>query len=1747
MQSQESLIDRLLREKENRPAAQTYEGVSQWWKQSFGGDMPVRNLGASEFEKRAGHEHSRAFDVGIHPSSAQGQRFIKYLQSQGIPYSAFDRPITKNGRIIATGPHIHVGIPSPNIGTAQPAESLVDRLLKAKEAPAPAQQDADVSANAQWNSAVNALNVFAKGVEDVGAGQWKFFDPVIKKARYFNSFNEMKAELARHPVGSQYLQMIQNEDPIRMKANAMMLQQGLTPERLAAEKKRLMAEGSPFIGSKIRTLKEAAAKGTAGILDLAAGIVKLTPRDPLTPKSDRDAAVAAIQKPARELNTRVEQAEEVAPLSGKKKFVRDIGAGAIEFAPMMLTPELGIEGVLAKIGTSALTFGGYSAAQEVGRGGGTKEVAKAGAAGAALGTLFGVPLPGKTILRKGLSNLVIMGGGGTVVNLATGQTLEESATSGLALMLLRSPELIKGIRVKTVEGERPATMREIRGLLPAAKFDIETGMPKPEATTPATKKPYYRTRQAIVEPQGASTEIPPQAEPQLVEAGLSTQYPSVMRMSEQTARSSLDQLKALKENKAEWGRLKPGQKASVDAQIKTLEEQGVASITKAERPRRASRLTQDQVDTALDIYFSGKKPVAEKTQPAVAESPVPEAASLDRVESIETKLRDMGAGTATLENAPPVRLAAINDTRAELAKAKEESPASEPTKTLAQVAAEQRAIRERGELTQFDRENLDAERRDLQKRDDELRQQEREDAKRIAAGGVEAVGTVGGVARGRGSAIAEQRAQIATRLADIDNALASPASGVSETQPSSEMETFRAPNGELVTVPASTFTESKQIAQEAVRRRIALEAEGDKGLESIYAKPDPNRPGKKRLDFDAVEAERTAIAKLDAESDRLRLLEETKALKEKPSGVSQPEAKRKGQEGFLNIGDVARAMDDLRKRFPDLSEAELRLRFMAEHQDRFAKPVVKAGQEGSASISAISGGAVGLLEKVRQTATMLAKSHGVRATMAYTRDVVDNAASKFATEMRGEVEGPLRRSLGTSKEATDALTFVIESQGDPSALAAMRTKITTSTKALPGWKKRALTAIDYAEKNYAKLNTVAQRYEEITTEQVNAENTAGIDTLKRKGYVMHAQDLEGAPVGWLSGGSGAGETTGFKKVRVYDTYADSIAAGVNPKSLNALDLLSARLNNGQRLINRRAWTADLKSMADARTGAPLAVDPLTVKRADGTSYQQAPDGYALQQAGIQGQQIAIANGYEGVYSALNDPSWFSKNAGTRMLTRGNALGKSFSLMLDTYHLGRLAFWESLIKGLGVKTFKAPFPSYRKGLTLLDMTPDEILRMEKAGEIPATWTKDLMESKRRIDMLVDQGYNVGRIADNLHQEIVHALPVIGNFNKWLFGQFQRGAMTEVGLLEFERLRRARPAMSDAQVARQVAKDLNTRFGNLGRQGVFKSRTAQDIARFLALAPQWNEGLIRSEVGALVQSGKFIGDLAQGKKIYSGVLMRSVGGMAVAQFVANQLINLYTRGKPTWENPEEGFGAKVSAWLPDKFGNGPGFFLHPMGLAAETTHLLMSGVEKTGNFWDGLNSYARSRASVAMRPVITFLTKEDFMGRPLRSRMGWETLTSALPVPIPAPAITSVFKGKEDFPGQRQRTLMSSVGIRTERAPSGEQRIRRLARAFNESKGIEKQGEFYESPYQLLTGALGSGGANEALTELLKLKTKAEILAYYERRIDHPMTGKADREQQFLKTLNPEQRSQYNASRQRRRQDLQEIRKLLSHTH
>jgi len=786
-----------------------------------------------------------------------------------------------------------------------------------------------------------------------------------------------------------------------------------------------------------------------------------------------------------------------------------------------------------------------------------------------------------------------------------------------------------------------------------------------------------------------------------------------------------------------------------------------------------------------------------------------------------------------------------------------------------------------------------------------------------------------------------------------------------------------------------------------------------------------------------------------------------------------------------------------------------------------------------------------------------------RADITAGRDAGETRANLVGNESANAIRIRLNRAFRALpkdvRERNDlrewALTFAVEADRDRGALSDFHDMIVASPAAETTAGRRALRAIQFANEHWDTLGPVVEDYRRLTEAQRETELNEAVDSEEwTGGYVFHRWKQDGADLAAdASRPSPAG--TPFTKRRSFPTYAEGIAGGFTPHSLNGVDLLGARVASGQRVLNEARWVHGLRAMTDPKLDLPIATDviwkarrpkgvPRDTTGAEPTPEEiaasaparmeaTAPPGYTVVELGD--LRIALLRDYKGLFTDLTAASW-ARGGGIRAgLLKGAALSKHITLLFDTFHLGRLAFWKTVITGK---------PTYGRGVTLLDYTQADIAEMVQRGELPAAYGKELSANKAKLDLGLQQGFNIGSVADNLHAEWIQKLPLLGDFNKWLFGQYQRGAMAESFLIEFERTRRMLPTFTDAQVARRVAVDLNTRFGNLGRQGVFRSKTGQDLARLIFLAPQWNESLIRSEISSVVQLGRAPIESFQQRRLVAGTLLRATGTFLIGQFIANQLINYATRGKPTWDNEEEGFGPKISAWVPDVIGNGPGFFLNPMSIAAEITHLVLQKLERAGGTAGAADQILKGRLSAPARAVAIFATHKDALGRSLREPEVWPAIGKALiPVPIAGGAIAAAAKQvvtgqpSEQFPGQFQKQVMGSFGVKTDQAPSPEQRMRTLAREFNREKGIIPAAEFNAGDFAEYTEALRRGNMNDArraLEELVQKKTPQQIATHYERWVSAPYTGQTAREGEFLRGLTAEQRTQYLASREARKQ-------------
>ena len=88
--------------------AKDFQGLAQAFREQFNRPLPISALGQTRTHRRLRFNHVHRMDIAVHPDDPEGQWLMDYLQQNGIPFTAFRSSVPGQ----ATGPHIHVGLPS---------------------------------------------------------------------------------------------------------------------------------------------------------------------------------------------------------------------------------------------------------------------------------------------------------------------------------------------------------------------------------------------------------------------------------------------------------------------------------------------------------------------------------------------------------------------------------------------------------------------------------------------------------------------------------------------------------------------------------------------------------------------------------------------------------------------------------------------------------------------------------------------------------------------------------------------------------------------------------------------------------------------------------------------------------------------------------------------------------------------------------------------------------------------------------------------------------------------------------------------------------------------------------------------------------------------------------------------------------------------------------------------------------------------------------------------------------------------------------------------------------------------------------------------------------------------------------------------------------------------------------------------------------------------------------------------------
>lgn len=722
--------------------------------------------------------------------------------------------------------------------------------------------------------------------------------------------------------------------------------------------------------------------------------------------------------------------------------------------------------------------------------------------------------------------------------------------------------------------------------------------------------------------------------------------------------------------------------------------------------------------------------------------------------------------------------------------------------------------------------------------------------------------------------------------------------------------------------------------------------------------------------------------------------------------------------------------------------------------------------------------------------------------------------------------------------------------------------------------------LDYAENHWDDpefQRTVLETRKQLQ-DAIDFENANGFDTPARENYwparyegTFWADQGVIFPTRNLLGSK-------FGKPKAFPNIFEAIVHGpFRMANLDAANVVEHRVMQGRKMVEMDLWKEKLKSMNDPASGKPLAVQPKQIPKTDPatgvTTYRSVNPSldYVLVQPRPSMPAMAVLRGYDKLVNSLVAPSRIEEfPGGETALQINGALKHGVILLWDTFHPGRIAQYAMAING-------KPPGNYGGGYSALQFAPGSLPQAVAKGLISqkaADWAMKkidvgrgrMVDRQTILRYMVQQGFNATKISDALYRSAVEAIPFFGGpykrliepYNHWLFQELIPGVMAESAVVSLEKAIKANPKTPLNALINDVVRDMNTMYGNMGRQGIFKSKTFQQAAQLLLLAPVWQEGLVTKEL-------KFYSRLAGGAARAAGIQhpyrkglppMGALGsGMAkglLAYLVGTQVINLITRQQLTFQNEEEGH--KLDAFIPIPWSDGKGIWVSPMSSFAEATHDIIRLSDSKGSVMEGLVQMGENRMSPVAKMGWILASGKDPMDQYYandRQRL-WGGLSQIVPLagasPIAFSAPTRFLASKiapetisPPTPGTLERQVAASAfGVKVEGSKTPGQQIFKKVQRFMKDEGLDKTRGWKEvqttdESYTKLRTALRNEDIPEAKKQykaLLEGRTRADLNKAMRIWARRPFTGSHLAESVFKASLNPNELEMYRAAQMER---------------
>ena len=923
--------------------------------------------------------------------------------------------------------------------------------------------------------------------------------------------------------------------------------------------------------------------------------------------------------------------------------------------------------------------------------------------------------------------------------------------------------------------------------------------------------------------------------------------------------------------------------------------------------------------------------------------------------------------------------------------------------------------------------------------------------------------------------------------------------------------------------------------------------------------PRKNPQGVNLLMNHAIESERSLVhdQEISGPNSQRSLYEPPTAPRGEPvpeepansPAAAEPEAEKEETPGKLKI--INRANGERRISIEGVpNEKQVKATMKLIDEDKTAPEAVKNALKEQLAIAAKRQDPT--LVEQKKIAGLRVKDTGVDTIVAG-----GDAAQNIPRIMGEQKANKIAQLFGSVKKVTKeqaldraAMPFVVEAGGDINELHRDLDRVANSkdlgkawsikhpfTKGRESLAKTYTRVIEHAIENFEKLNKLKEGYQGVMKDQLLRERAYGIETPELKDYVTRLLDLPENDNAVIGVSNGQGGTKYFTKARSFEKLSDAIEAGYIPKTTDIVDLTGRRVEASERLIQQKILHESLKSVL-ASDGKPI----VSTTEPRETLYQGTenvvPRGY--QSVTVPGGgSLVVHNDYAPLFHALYGAR------GNNVLAKWAGFMKRNTLVLDTYHVGRIMMKEAAFaKG-------AQRVGYGKGLSILEYEKGDLKKALQLGDINQAQYDFATKHYEDAHALIRSGLNVSKIADNLNAELTHALPFLKNFNPWVFSKLSRGAMMQTALENLTRNQaRFGGEMSREQVLQRTAKEMNEVFGNLQMQSVIKDPKYQNVVRSLLLAPQWAESQLKSELRGYGQLARAPLDLLQGKARL-GVVAQGQLTAALGLFAAMQVASMLLNGHSTFQNKK---GDWLSLHIP---GGRAGFEFNPFEISGEYAHMAYRYYSQHMAPADIAQRIAFNKLNPLPHGVLNYVLNRDYAGKRYADehdrRMALAESVLPLP-PLANPLIERDPRSITGFrasraPGALEKTLLQSAGIKVSASLTPRGEVFNLAHRFRDDKSY---GDNSPPVYRELRSALDNGDSRSVESELRLLINRGAT----EDQIKHAVgithggiqpekfTGKAEREKLFVHSLTPEQKEIYKQAQADHKTNANRLRAALS---